>query len=90
MLTNDRVALSEAQGKVERREPFTSGQMRGSRGPDGGYTVWSYHEPIAGTTRDGVSWWINSTRFSMTTGKHQNVVRRALEALGVEPIEVRR
>ena len=61
--------------------------MRGSVGPDGRYTVWSYHEPIAGRTVAG-DWWVSRARYSTTTSKHQAAVARALEAAGIEALEV--
>lgn len=83
-----KIPLREVQAKIEACAPFESGTMRGSRGPDGGYTVWSYHEPIGGKTGAGV-WWRSVERFSQTTSKHQNVLARAIEALGVEEVQTR-
>lgn len=45
--------------------------------PDVTFTVWSYGTPIAWRMADG-SWVLVSGRFSVTTSKHQGVVRRAV------------
>ncbi|HET8868394.1 MAG TPA: hypothetical protein VFM87_08695 [Agrococcus sp.] len=85
---NERIPLAMVEPRIVAGQVFMSGRMRGSVGPDGRYTVWSYHEPIAGQTADG-DWWITAARFSKTTTRHQNVVRRALASLGIEPLELR-
>lgn len=84
---NVRIPLTMAGERISRGEAFMSGSMRGSVGPDGRYTVWSYHEPIAGRTADG-DWWVSRARYSATTSKHQAAVYRALTAAGIEALEV--
>lgn len=44
------------------------------------YTVWSYGTPIAWRMADG-SWVMVSGRFSVTTSKHQGIVRRAVASV---------
>ena len=47
------------------------------------YVVYSYGTPIAWHT-DGQGWYVVSQKFSVTTSKHQNLVRRAIaESLAV-------
>ena len=43
------------------------------------FTVWSYDTPIAWRMADG-SWVMVSGRFSVTTSKHQGVVRRVVSS----------
>lgn len=42
----------------------------------GGYVVYSYGTPIAWRTASG--WYVVEQKFSVTTSKHQNYVRRAI------------
>ena len=42
------------------------------------YVVYSYATPIAWHTEAGV-WYIPAIKYSVTTSKHQNVVRRAVK-----------
>lgn len=42
------------------------------------YVVYSYGTPIAWHTLDG--WYIVAQKFSVTTSKHQNYVRRAISS----------
>jgi hypothetical protein len=46
------------------------------------YVVYSYGTPIAWHTEAG-GWYIVGQKFSMTTSKHQNLVRRAANLLVV-------
>lgn len=83
--SNARIPLAMVGERISRGEAFMSGSMRGSVGPDGRYTVWSYHEPIAGRTAAG-DWWVSGARFSKTTTRHQDATRRALEAVGIAAV----
>ena len=44
---------------------------------EGAYVVWSYSTPIALCTEEG-EWYVVEQKFSVTTSKHQNYVRRAI------------
>jgi len=44
---------------------------------NGGYVVMSYGTPIAWHT-EGNGWYVVEQKFSVTTSKHQNYVRRAV------------
>jgi len=46
------------------------------------FVVYSYHTPIA-WHREGLGWYIVGQKFSQTTSKHQNLVRRAASLLVV-------
>ena len=48
-----------------------------SKFEEGSFIVWSYGTPIALCTEDG-EWYLVEQKFSMTTSKHQNYVRRAV------------
>ena len=64
--------------KLANGEAFNGNTMSASWSY-GVYTVWSYNEPIAEATRTffGVSpKWITPDKFSVTTSKHTNLVRR--------------
>jgi hypothetical protein len=41
------------------------------------YSVWSYSTPIAWLV-DGEGWFIPPVKYSMSTGRHQGIVRRAV------------
>jgi hypothetical protein len=40
------------------------------------YVVWSYDTPIAWFDEEG--WYVVNQKFSVTTSKHQNLIRRAI------------
>jgi hypothetical protein len=40
------------------------------------YVVWSYDTPIAWFDEEG--WYVVAQKFSVTTSKHQNLIRRAI------------
>lgn len=40
------------------------------------YVVWSYDTPIAWFDEEG--WYVVSQKFSVTTSKHQNLIKRAI------------
>lgn len=65
--------------------PIERGRLQGEdltlwreTGDGATFTVWSYGTPIAWRMADG-SWVMVSGRFSVTTSKHQGMVRRAVE-----------
>jgi hypothetical protein len=43
------------------------------------FVVYSYHTPIA-WHREGLGWYIVGQKFSQTTSKHQNAVKRAVSS----------
>jgi hypothetical protein len=51
-------------------------KMKQAFAVSGGYVVYSYGTPIAWRTADG--WYVVEQKFSVTTSKHQNYVRRAV------------
>jgi hypothetical protein len=72
------------------RMPFKHGHsMRAEYNYLGIYCVYSYATLIA--TYDTVSrkWWINENKYSVTTSKQQNIIRRAASEQGWEaPLSV--
>jgi hypothetical protein len=69
------------QQKLRNREPFKGNSMSASR-DYGVYSVWSYNTLIAdyklGKLDDGEPRiTFNETKYSVTTSKHQNIIRRA-------------
>lgn len=78
------LTLKEAEKALEEGRPFNAGNLYavGIHDPLNSellYTVFSYAEPIAriivSPTRPSV--WITDRKFSQTTSKHTNIVRRA-------------
>ena len=51
-------------------------KMKQAFAVSGGYVVYSYGTPIVWRTADG--WYVVEQKFSVTTSKHQNYVRRAI------------
>ena len=64
--------------RIGMRQEFTNSTKTfySSRDTDGTYYVWSYSTLIA-EYRDGV-WYLNDTSYSITTSRHQGLVRQAL------------
>jgi hypothetical protein len=54
----------------------TAKLIEDSQGIGGLYVVYSYGTPIAWHSLDG--WYVVEQKFSVTTSKHQNYVRRAI------------
>jgi hypothetical protein len=72
------VTLRQSESKIERREDFKASSLMGYLRYDGSYVVYSYSTCIA-EYRDGV-WYVNDTHYSVTTSKHQHIVRMAMWA----------
>jgi len=83
--TRQEFKASALSGKFEQYRPQTgrlnvweSDKLTESReNSEGMYVVYSYDTPIAWHT-DGQGWYVVSQKFSVTTSKHQNLIRRAI------------
>lgn len=77
--------LKEAQTKIHMLEDFNAGNLRGYwyEGYERPmYAVYSYAEKIAEQEGDSFEHrWITDEKFSMTTSKHTNMVKRAWGAM---------
>ena len=70
--------------KLENLEPFNGNTMTAKADKTWGrfeYKIYSYNTLIAEKVWDGSEgeWftWLNDTKYSVTTSKHQNIIRRA-------------
>lgn len=62
--------------------PFKGNTMSGAWSDDGEtFTVWSYRTIVAEYDAATGRAWINHKRYSTTTSRHQNIVRRAWAAV---------
>lgn len=68
--------LAEAEGLLCWRQAFTTGTLSARYDTAGNYLVFSYDQMIAGWSKDGVIE-LNSTKYSQTTSRHLNLVKRA-------------
>ena len=68
--------LNQASELLEQREPFTTGTLSARYDTAGNYLVFSYDQMIAGISTTGLTE-LNRTRYSNTTSKHLNIVKRA-------------
>lgn len=68
--------LKQASELLETRQPFTTGTLSARYDMGGNYLVFSYDTMIAGITKAGL---IETTKikYSQTTSKHLNMVKRA-------------
>lgn len=70
--------LKEAEQLLANREPFTTGTLSAKYDTGGNYLVFSYDTMIAGISKTGQTE-LNRTRYSNTTSKHLNIIKRAWE-----------
>jgi hypothetical protein len=61
--------------RLKNREPFTGNSLRGFWDGDT-YKVFSYNTLIA-TLESGGPRWVSSTKYSNTTSRGQNLIKRA-------------
>ena len=82
--TRQQFTASALKGKFEQYRPQTgrlnvweSDKLTESReSSEGMYVVYSYDTPIAWFDSEG--WYVVSQKFSVTTSKHQNLIKRAI------------
>lgn len=60
---------------IAAKESFTHGSAHAYTNFDGEYVIVSYSTEIA-TYKDGVAW-LNERKYSMTTSRLQNIIRKA-------------
>lgn len=57
-------------------QPFKHGHSMSAERADDQYYVWSYSTLIASCNITTGEWWLNETKYSRTTSKQQNIIRR--------------
>jgi hypothetical protein len=66
------------ESKLANRERFTGNSLRGYwDGFSGNYVVYSYNTLIATLQDGGGPRWVSPDKYSVTTSRHQNLIRRA-------------
>ena len=72
-------SYKEIETKLANLEPFRGNSMTGLFDEWGSYKVYSYSTQIAQAylTASGVRGIMNNEKFSVTTSRHQNLIRRA-------------
>jgi hypothetical protein len=74
-----RVAVREAVPFLVDLTPFSSnGEFRGLIDSESRFVVYSYSTPIWVVEQDGETAHLNAQRYSVTTSRHQNLVRHAI------------
>ena len=73
----------DAIPRIQARLPFKGSNMFGESVGTSAYAVYSYgyHFPMA--VHDGERWWTNEGSYSPTTGRHQSIVRQAVQGEAV-------
>lgn len=72
-------SYKEIETKLAELEPFRGNSMTGVLDEWGSYRVYSYSTQIAQAwpTASGISAKMNNEKFSTTTSRHQNLIRKA-------------
>lgn len=68
------------ESKLANRQPFTGNSLRGYWQPVNGeqtYLVYSYNTLIASIGDGGGPRWVDPTKYSNTTTRQQNLIKRA-------------
>jgi major membrane immunogen (membrane-anchored lipoprotein) len=75
------ITLEQAEEQLAFRQAFNAGNLNAFWAvlADGEmvYCVYSYQTKVAQV--DGEGAWVDNTKYSQTTSKHQNIIRRAWE-----------
>jgi hypothetical protein len=73
----------DAIPRIQALLPFKANNMFGETVGTRGYAVYSYgyHFPLA--VHAGVDWYVNEDKYSPTTGRHQSIVRQAVQGEAV-------
>lgn len=69
--------LAEAQDLLGQREPFTTGTLSAKYDTAGNYLVFSYEAMIAGISAKTDIMQFTDKKYSQTTSRHLNLVKRA-------------
>jgi hypothetical protein len=69
-----KITLEQATAHLEQDLGFNAGNLTAVN-TDKGYQVFSYGTLIA--SRKGVESWITDTKYSITTSKHTNLIKKA-------------
>ena len=79
-------SYQNAETRITNRETFSGNSMRGDWNySDTEYVVYSYRTPIAYIRYNQA--FLNVRKFSTTTSRQQNIVRRAVVAMGLPVVE---
>ncbi len=70
-----RASYATMPALIATRSPFTHGSCHAYTDTDGEYRIVSYSTLIA-TAKDGALW-LNARKYSMTTSRLQNIIRKA-------------
>ena len=67
----------EVQSLIEARKPFKHAHSMRAEITDTHYNIYSYSTLIASFDFEMCEWWMNEKKYSVTTSKQQNLIRRA-------------
>jgi hypothetical protein len=66
------------ESKLANRERFTGNSLRGYwDGFSGNYVVYSYGTMVANYNPTTLEYWVNPNKYSQTTTRQQNIIKRA-------------
>lgn len=71
----------EVEEALETLTPFKHGDSMSAENVSGMYRVYSYRTEIARFNHIENVWYVNSSKYSATTSKQQNIVRRVIANL---------
>ena len=64
------------ESKLAQHQTFTGNSLTARRGSMGHYEVYSYQTCIARWFAGGLPW-VDSAKYSVTTSRHQNLIKKA-------------
>ena len=79
-----KVTNKQAGDFIAKGKPFEANSMRGALDTDGEYRVYSYSTLMA-TVKGGRITYLNNQRYSVTTSKHQGIIRGGLRGFTLSP-----
>jgi SAM-dependent MidA family methyltransferase len=67
----------EIEKLIAARKPFKHAHSMRAEVHDDAYRIYSYSTLIASFDFEKCEWWMNEKKYSVTTSKQQNLIRRA-------------
>jgi hypothetical protein len=78
----------DVESALERLDQFKYGQSMSARYTSGWYRVYSYETEIARYSLIEDTWYVNPNKYSVTTSKQQNLVKRVIANLDHQTYEL--
>jgi hypothetical protein len=78
----------DVESALERLDQFKHGQSMSARYTSGWYRVYSYNTEIARYSMIEDTWYVNCNKYSATTTRQQNLVKRVIANLDHQAYEL--